>query len=43
VLDLAQACQLALELGHLRAHREHPARQDLGDLGELRLADVGPA
>ena len=43
VLDLARARQLALELGHRRAHREHPARQDLGDLGELRLADVGPA
>ena len=42
VLDLAEARDLRLELGDLRAHREHPAREDLGDLGELRLAHVGP-
>ncbi len=43
VLDLAEACNLGLELAHLRAHREHPALEHPGDLGELGLADVGPA
>ena len=28
--------ELGLELGHLRAHREHAALEDLGHLGELR-------
>ena len=42
VLDVAQPRELRLELGHLRAHREHAALQDLRDLGELGLADVGP-
>ena len=43
VVDLAETGELALELGHLRAHREHPALEHLGHLGELGLADVGPA
>ena len=42
MLDLARGGDLRLELGHLRAHREHPALEHLGDLGELALADVGP-
>ena len=43
VLDLADARDLRLELAHLRAHGEHAALQDLRDLGELGLADGGPA
>ena len=31
-----------LELRHLRAHRQHAGLEHRGDLGELRLADVGP-
>ena len=42
VLDLAEPRDLGLELEHLRAHREHPALEDLGHLGELLLAEVGP-
>jgi hypothetical protein len=42
VLDLARGGELPLELGHLRAHRQHPALEDFCDLGELGLADVGP-
>ena len=30
-----------LELGDLRAHRQHPGRDDLGERGDLGLADVG--
>jgi len=40
--DLARGGELRLELGDLRAHREHAALEDLGDLGELLLTDVGP-
>ena len=29
-----------LELRHLRAHRQHPRRDDLGERGDLGLADV---
>ena len=29
-----------LELGHLRAHRQHPGRDDLGERGDLGLTDV---
>jgi hypothetical protein len=43
VLDLAQARDLGLELANLRAHREHAALEDLGNLGELRLAEIGVA
>jgi hypothetical protein len=43
MLDLARARELLLELGHLRAHRQHAALEDAGDLGELGVADVGPA
>ena len=42
-LNLAEARDLGLELENLRAHGEHAARQDLGHLGELPRADVGPA
>ena len=31
-----------LELADLRAHRQHPGRDDLGEGGDLGLADVGP-
>ena len=43
VLDLAEPRDLGLELEHLWPHREHPALEDLGHLGELLLAEVGPA
>ena len=42
VLDLAGARDLGLELGDLRAHRELPGGEHLGDLGQLVGADVGP-
>jgi hypothetical protein len=42
VLDLARARNLGLELGDLRAHRELPRGEHLGDLGQLVGADVGP-
>ena len=42
VLHLARARHLGLELGDLRAHRELPRREHLGDLRELVGADVGP-
>ena len=43
VLDLAGARELGLELGHLRAHREHAALQHARDLVQLGCPDVGPA
>ena len=43
VLDLARARELGLELGHLRAHREHAALQHARDLVQLGCPDVGPA
>ena len=43
MFDVADPGDLGLELAHLRAHREHAALEDLGHLGELGLADVGPA
>jgi hypothetical protein len=43
ILDLAGPGKIGLELVDLRAHREHAALEDLGDLGELDLAGVGPA
>jgi hypothetical protein len=43
MVDSTVAGDLGLELGHFRAHGEHAALQNLGHLGELLLADVGPA
>ena len=43
VLYLAGGGELRLELAHLRAHREHPALEHLGNLRELALAEVRPA
>ena len=42
MLDLADAGDERLELGDLRAHREHAALEDLGHLGELGLAELRP-
>ena len=35
------AASALLELGDLRAHRQHPGRDDFGERGDLGLADVG--
>ncbi len=43
VLDGTGPRELVFELGDLRAHRQHAAREHAGDLVELRPADVGPA
>ena len=42
VLDYARARELGLELCDLRPHRQHPAVEYLGDLGQLLGPDVGP-
>jgi hypothetical protein len=42
VLRRARACELGLELGHLRAHRQLARLEDGRDLGELLVADVRP-